>query len=166
TPLNNRPVDRPAAVAEERRDVERGLRDNRLRIDRKPRLPLCLQDVAALEILVADRQLRQRPGELTGGRGCRVDQPLLDRPAARLPLADAVNERNGLGGALFLREVELQHCLTAIREGYRHSQRDVPLPEGLAEPERPMLGALLRKPRQRLQPSHPACSIAPPAQPL
>ena len=75
-------------------------------------------------------------------------------------------ERIGLGGALFLRKVELQHCLTAIREGYRHSQRDVALPEGLAEPERPVLGALLRKPRQRLQPRHPACSIAPPAQPL
>jgi len=46
TPLNNRPVDRPAAGrggARRRRNA--GLRDNRLRIDRKPRLPLCLQDV-------------------------------------------------------------------------------------------------------------------------
>jgi hypothetical protein len=83
TPLNNRPVDRPAAVAEERRDVERGLRDDRLRIDRKPRLALRLQDVAALEILVADRPLRLRRGELTRGRGRRVDQPCSNgRPSA------------------------------------------------------------------------------------
>jgi hypothetical protein len=98
TPLNNRLVDRPAAVAEERRHVERGLRDDRLRIDRKPRLALRLQDVAALEILVADRPLRLRRGELTRGRGRRVDQPLLERPPERLPVG-AKLRRPALGFA-------------------------------------------------------------------
>jgi hypothetical protein len=209
TPPDHAAVNRPAAVAEERRGVERGLRDNRLRIDRKPRLPLCLQDVAALEILAADRQLRLRPSELARGGGRRVDEPLLERPAERLPvgaklrrpalclvgkqtkrvavrrrtkpearhyrgcdhgcllvvsdlperraragaldqqrvplavdleqpyrtLAAPVHKCIGLVGALFLRKVELQHGLTAVRERRGRGQRDVPLPEGLAEPE-------------------------------
>src|SRR6266508_3248653 len=55
-------ADVPAAVAEQRGDVERRLADDRLRVDRKPRLALGAEDVAPLEVLMADddRMLRAR----------------------------------------------------------------------------------------------------------
>src|SRR5439155_25383334 len=81
-------------------------------------------------------------------------------------LAPPVRECIGLARAFVLRKVELEHGLTSVRERRRHGQRDVSLPEGLAEPDRPPLRALLRETRQGPQPSGTAGTVAPPAQPL
>ena len=53
-PSDHLAANRPPAVAQQRRDVEGRLADDRLGVDREPRLPPRPQHVAALEILVTE----------------------------------------------------------------------------------------------------------------
>src|SRR5947209_5996973 len=68
-------VDVPAAVAQQRGNVEGRLSDDRLRVDREPRLALRAKHVRALEILVADDEVRLGTGELPRGLLARLDEP-------------------------------------------------------------------------------------------
>src|SRR5437667_8845471 len=66
--------DVPAAVAQQRGDVEGRLADDRLRIDGEPRFALGAQDVRALEVLVAEDEVGLRGRKLPRGVLARLDE--------------------------------------------------------------------------------------------
>jgi len=77
-------------AADQRRDAELALADERLRVDHEPRLAFGPQDVPGVEVLVDEHLLtlrgRERPQGLDGG----IDELALERPARALPVAREV----------------------------------------------------------------------------
>src|SRR5262245_28879414 len=74
-----------APVAQERGGVEGPFGEQRLRVDRQPRLALGTQDVAAVEVLVGDDELGLRGCELPDPGDRLVHEPPLERAALGLP---------------------------------------------------------------------------------
>jgi hypothetical protein len=72
-----------AAVAQQRREVERPLADERLRVDRQPRLALGCEEVAAVAVLMQD-DVARRAGIIEEGDR-PLDEPSVARPAVALP---------------------------------------------------------------------------------
>ena len=71
----------------ERGRVEGRLADERLRVDREPRRAPGREDVAAVQVLVADDESRLRRGEVSRERDAFVDDGAVDGAARRLPVA-------------------------------------------------------------------------------
>ena len=73
------------ARADDRRDPELALADQRLRVDREPRLALRRQHVVAVQVLVQQHLLALRARQLDQRLERRVEQPALERTAEPLP---------------------------------------------------------------------------------
>ena len=83
--------DRPPAVTElgganDGRNGELALADERLRVDHEPRLPLRGENVVRMEVLVHEDLLTLRRGQLLEDRDRRIDECLLERLPCLLPL--------------------------------------------------------------------------------
>src|SRR5918999_4602370 len=79
------PLDAAETVAEQRDRHDLALGDDRLRVDREPRLPLGGEDVAAVEVLAADDELSLCRRQVAQRRDGGVEEPALERPAGLLP---------------------------------------------------------------------------------
>jgi len=90
TPARSRILDQLVPpVAEQGSGVEGAFADERLRVDRQPRLAFGAQDVSTMELLMDDDEFALRRDELLNCGHCALDQPPLKRFAQTVTTEEA-----------------------------------------------------------------------------